>query len=98
MKLLYLVDCILSGLAFFGSYFFFENILPNAYQYSGHYVIMCPFLFLTTAFGFIFSTLFRKKDSYYSTGMGVMLMSLFNLIALVCFKIFYPIETMKPSR
>lgn len=98
MKILYFVDCILSGLAFYGSYFFFENILPNAYQYSGHYVIMCSFLFLTTSFGFIFSTLFRKKDQFYSTGMGILLMSLFNLIAIACFKIFYPIETMKPSR
>lgn len=98
MKILYAIDCILSGLAFFGSYYFFENILPNAYQYSGHYVIMCPFLFLTTAFGFIFSTLFRKKEQYYALGTGVILMSLFNLIAIVCFKIFYPVETMKPSR
>jgi len=59
---------------------------------------MCSFLFLTTAFGFIFSTLFRKKDYYYSTGMGIMLMSLFNLIAIACFIAFYPIETMKTSR
>jgi hypothetical protein len=98
MKILYGIDCIFSGLAYFGSFYFFENILPNAYQYSGHYVIMCPFLFLTTAFGFIFSTLFRKKDQFYATGTGIILMSLFNLIAIVCFKIFYPIETMKPSR
>lgn len=98
MKMLYGIDCVLSGLAYFGSFYFFENILPNAYQYSGHYVIMCPFLFLTTAFGFIFSTLFRRKDQYYATGMGIMLMSLFNLIAIVCFKFFYPIATMKPSR
>jgi hypothetical protein len=98
MKFLYLLDCIFSGMAFFGSYYYFENILPNAYQYSGHYVIMSSFMFLTTAFGFIFSTLFRKKDQYYSTGVGILLMSLFNLIAIACFIAFYPIETMKSSR
>ena len=98
MKILFIMDCILSGLAFFGSFYYFENILPNAYQYSGHYVIMCSFLFLTTAFGFIFSTLFRKKNSFYAHGIGIVLMSLFNLIAIACFTVFYPIETMKPSR
>ena len=98
MKILFGLDCIFSGLAFFGSFYYFENILPNAYQYSGHYVIMCSFLFLTTAFGFIFSTLFRKKDQYYSTGVGILLMSLFNFIAIAFFNIFYPIATMKPSK
>lgn len=98
MKILYFLDLIFSGLSFFGSFYFFENILPNAYQYSGHYVIMCAFMFLTTSLGFIFSTMFRKKTVYYNTAMGLLLMCGFNLIAIACFNIFYKIDTMKPSR
>lgn len=98
MKVLYLIDCIFSALAYFGSFYFFDNILPNAYQYSGHYVIMCSFLFCSTALGFLFSTLCGKKGSHYNWFFGLLLMSLFNGINIIFFVFFYPIETMKSSR
>ena len=98
MKVLYAVDCVLSTLAYFGSYYFFDNVLPNAYQYSGHYVIMCAFMFCATALGFMFSTMFGKPGSHYSWFFGLMMMSLFNGIAIIFFVIFYPITTMKPTR
>ena len=97
-KILYLLDCVFSAFAYFGSYYMLENIMPNAYQYSGHYIIMLSFMFLTSALGFIFSTMFRKRVVYYNVGIGLLLMCGFNLIAIACFNIFYQIDTMKNSK
>ena len=95
MGLLYLVDCIFSAFAFFGLYWFFETVNANSYEYNGHYVIICGFVLLSTSFGFLFSTLIKLKRTPYSVLAGIIMMTIFNIIALAIIKAIWKIHNMK---
>lgn len=95
MGLLFILDCVLSAFAFFGFYWFFETVSADSYEYNGHYVIICGFCLLSTAFGFLFSTLIRLKRTPYSALAGIIMMSVFNIIALAIVKGIWKIHNMR---
>ena len=97
LKVLYFLDCFFSVLTVFGSYYFFDNIIKNSYQYSGHYVIQGCYMIFSTSLGFLFSTLFRKPEVHYNFAIGIFFMSLFNAITTYFFSIFYHRASMNPS-
>lgn len=95
MGLLFIMDCLFSLFAFFGFYWFFETINASAYEYNGHYVIIFGFCLLATSFGFLFSTLIKLKRTPYSVLAGVIMMSVFNIIALSIVKGVWKIHNMR---
>jgi hypothetical protein len=92
---LYIVDCVLSAFAFFGFYWYFETVNANSYEYNGHYVIICGFVLLSTSFGFLFSTLIKLKNTHYSMLAGIIMMTVFNIIALSIVKGVWKIHNMQ---
>lgn len=80
--ILFALDIVLSTLAFFGLYWHFEMVNSDSYQYNGHFVVISGFMFFSTAFGFLFSTLIRLKHTPYSAIAGILMMTIFNIIAL----------------
>lgn len=92
---LYVVDIVLSTFAFLGLYWHFEMVNSDAYQYNGHFVIISGFLFFSTAFGFLFSTLIRLKHTPYSAIAGILMMTIFNIIALAIIKASWKIHNVK---
>ena len=95
MGLLYILDCLFSAFAFFGLYWFFETVNANSYEYNGHYVIICGFCLLSSSLGFLFSTLIKLKNTPYSVLAGIIMMSIFNIIALAIVKGIWKIHNMK---
>ena len=95
MSVLFILDCVFSAFAFFGFYWYFETVNANSYEYNGHYVIICGFCLLSTSFGFLFSTLIRLKRTPYSVLAGIIMMSVFNIIALSIVKGIWKIHNMK---
>jgi hypothetical protein len=95
MGLLFILDCVFSAFAFFGFYWFFETVSADSYEYNGHYVIICGFCLLSTSFGFLFSTLIKLKKTPYSALAGIIMMSIFNIIALAIIKGIWKIHNMR---
>ena len=95
MSLLFIIDCVLSAFAFFGFYWFFETVNANSYEYNGHYVIICGFVLLSTSFGFLFSTLIKLQKTRYSPLAGIIMMTVFNIIALAIVKGVWKIHNMQ---
>lgn len=93
--LLFLVDCIFSSFVFFGIFWYFETTNSNAYEYSGHYVIIAGFSFCCMAFGYLFSTLIRVQSSIYSVVAGLVFMNVFSIGALVMVYSIWTIHTMR---
>ena len=93
--LLFLIDCILSAFTFFGLFWYMETTNSNAYEYSGHYVIIYGFCFCSMSFGFLFSTLIRVKNSIYSVLAGLVFMNFFSAGALLMVYSIWTIHTMR---
>lgn len=92
---LFIADCLFSLFAFFGFYWFFETVNASSYEYNGHYVIIFGFCLLASSFGFLFSTLIKLKRTPYSVLAGVIMMSVFNIIALAIVKGVWKIHNMR---
>lgn len=93
--LLFVLDCVFSSFVFFGFFWLFETTNSNAYEYSGHYIIIAGFCFCAMSFGFLFSTLIHPKNAIYSSLAGIVLMNLFSAGALVMVYSIWTIHTMK---
>jgi hypothetical protein len=92
---LFFLDCILSSFVFFGMFWFFETTNSNAYEYSGHYIIISGFCFCAMSFGYLFSTLIRVKNAIYSVPAGLIFMNIFSAGALLIVYSIWTIHTMK---
>lgn len=95
LAVLYVIDIVLSTFAFLGLYWHFEMVNSDAYQYNGHFVIISGFLFFSTAFGFLFSTLIRLKHTPYSAIAGIIMMTIFNIICLSIVKASWKVHNVK---
>ena len=93
--LLFILDCVFSALTFFGVFWYMETTNANAYEYSGHYVIIAGFCFAAMSFGFMFSTLIRVQASIFSVTAGLVFMNAFAIGALVMVYSIWTIHTMK---
>ena len=93
--LIFLADCILSGISFFGFYWFFETRTASLYEYKGHWVVVIGCCLFATSFGYVFSTLIKMKDKKsYSVVAGVLIMSVFTCVVLFILKLAYPYADM----
>lgn len=92
---LFLLDIVFSSLTFFGLYWWCETINSNAYEYSGHFVIITGFCLNAMSYGFLFSTLISRKDRKYSILAGIVIMGILIALALGIVHGIWTIQTMK---
>lgn len=89
--IIFVLDCVLSGISVFGIYWFFETRTASAYEYKGHWVIVIACCLFATAFGYFFSTLINIKSSVrYSVIIGTLIMTVFTGVTTTVLSLSYP--------